>query len=547
MQDRNTSTMSRIHINAYGATDTGRKRDHNEDRFSCDPGLGVYMVIDGVGGYAAGEVAAELARELIYRRLQLKTGTTEERLREAITAANNEIYAQSQTKPTQCGMACVLTAAVIEHGMVTVGHVGDTRLYEIRDEGIRKITRDHSLVGILEDAGEILETEAMNHPQRSEILRDVGSAHHEPDDENFVDIYQFPFRPASALLLCSDGLTDLVPQDTLERTIRRHAKEPEKSVRNLIKLANNAGGLDNITVIVVEGDRFEPEPHIVSSPVIPTIPDQPATRHRLVRKHSMLMSRPAFLIYGLLAGYFFFVLPLILLNRLPDLSSLFDAEEQTENTRPRTLFVEDVAGADYRSITEALRDARSGDIVTVAPGVYNEKVILRDSIAIISTIPGTAVLHMEYGQVPDSVAVVGIGVRGARLEGFVIDSTSGESPLAVGIYLMDAYAIIEGVTIHGTVASGILIDDDSDVTIYACVVTNNEGVGVHLKGLSRSRLVQNIISGNGAPGVLIESEEVPLLINNTLLDNAAGAIQGLMLSQESIEQIYEGNFVDPER
>ena len=117
-------------------------------------------------------------------------------------------------------MACVLTAAIVRDGRATIGHVGDTRLYKLRGDRIEKITRDHSPVGEREDANEISEAEAMRHPRRNEVYRDVGSEPHEPDDPEFVDIEEIAFEPDAALLICSDGLTDLVTAAAIARIVR---------------------------------------------------------------------------------------------------------------------------------------------------------------------------------------------------------------------------------------------------------------------------------------------------------------------------------------
>jgi serine/threonine protein phosphatase PrpC len=282
-------------LTAYGATDRGLQRDNNEDRFFCDAERGIFIVIDGVGGYEAGEVAAEIARDLVSMRLRYRSGTIEDRLRTAITTANKAIFFQSRPQPAQRGMACVLTAAVVLGGRVTVGHVGDTRLYEVRANGICKITRDHSLVGIREDRGELTEWEAMLHPRRNEILRDLGSEWHELEDEGFIDLYTFDFSPESALVLCSDGLTDLVPSEVIYQTIRDYAGRPEESVQALLELANHAGGQDNITAIVVEGDRFEGTVPKNG----PSLYDTTAAHHR-GGWHRALVSKSALVAYGVL-------------------------------------------------------------------------------------------------------------------------------------------------------------------------------------------------------------------------------------------------------
>ena len=153
-------------------------------------------------------------------------------------------------------MACVLTAALVDNGRATIGHVGDTRLYKLREDSIQKVTRDHSPVGEREDAHELSELEAMRHPRRNEVYRDVGSEPHELIDTDFVDVEDISFEPDSALLLCSDGLSDLLESATIVDVVRRYAGAPETVVRTLIEMANAEGGKDNITVVYVEGEHF---------------------------------------------------------------------------------------------------------------------------------------------------------------------------------------------------------------------------------------------------------------------------------------------------
>ena len=139
---------------------------------------GIFLVVDGIGGQAAGEKAAEIAVERVRARLERQTGTAEQRIREAIAMANNEILRAARGNPEWQGMACVLTLAVLENGSAVVGHVGDSRLYQIRRGEIRKITHDHSPVGEREDSGELSEAEAMRHPapQRGVPRRGLGRA-----------------------------------------------------------------------------------------------------------------------------------------------------------------------------------------------------------------------------------------------------------------------------------------------------------------------------------------------------------------------------------
>src|SRR5215467_13592024 len=142
---------------AAGQTDAGRQRTVNEDRFYCDAARGLFMVIDGVGGQAAGGKAADVALSMLRTRLEREAGNAAERVREAIALANNEIFRLAGTRPQWSGMACVLTVAIVDHGRVTIGHVGDTRLYKLHAGRIEKVTRDHSPVGEREDSKQLSE------------------------------------------------------------------------------------------------------------------------------------------------------------------------------------------------------------------------------------------------------------------------------------------------------------------------------------------------------------------------------------------------------
>jgi serine/threonine protein phosphatase PrpC len=241
---------------AAGDSLPGLQRGINEDRFHVDPARGIFVVIDGVGGQAAGEKAAETALAMVRNRLERETGTVEDRVREAIALANNEIHRLASIRPEWHGMACVLTIAIAVNGEIVIGHVGDTRLYKLRAGRLDKLTRDHSPVGEREDAGELTERDAMQHPRRNEVYRDVGSERHDPHDPQFIDLIRQPLEADAALLLCSDGLTDAVTSATILETVRDFAGHPFEIVRGLIDAANAAGGKDNVTVVYAEGPRF---------------------------------------------------------------------------------------------------------------------------------------------------------------------------------------------------------------------------------------------------------------------------------------------------
>jgi len=238
------------------ASDAGLERLRNEDRYWVDDDRGVFLVVDGVGGRAAGEKAAEVAVETIREHLESSRADAGTRVRAAITAANNAIHRLSSEREEWRGMACVLTLALVEDDRITIGHVGDSRLYLVWNGTIRKLTSDHSPVGEREDRAEISEEEAMDHPRRNEVFRDVGSLPHAADDADFIETRQCRFRPDAAILLCSDGLTDLLTSGEISEIVEHYDGDPSRVARDLVDAANNAGGRDNVTVIFVAGADF---------------------------------------------------------------------------------------------------------------------------------------------------------------------------------------------------------------------------------------------------------------------------------------------------
>lgn len=241
------------------ATDPGRMRAENQDRAFIDDELGIFLVVDGLGGHAAGEKAAETAVEVIRAEMakpDAQNGDVRDRVRKAITAANNRIFEEAAGNETWHGMACVLTLAAILDDKVIVGHVGDSRLYLTWNGAIRKLTSDHSPVGEREDAGQLSEAEAMAHPRRHEVFRDVGSRRREPDEEDFIEMKEFLFKPDAAILLCSDGLSDQLTAAEMLDVIERYEGDPGQVALELVEAANIAGGNDNITAIFVAGSEF---------------------------------------------------------------------------------------------------------------------------------------------------------------------------------------------------------------------------------------------------------------------------------------------------
>ena len=296
-------------VQLAGRTDMGRQRRDNQDAFICqtiwsrpdgtppvhqpdtltgNPSA-LLVVIDGVGGYAGGERAATIAREAILRYMETPTGDTLTMLREAVIYANNQIDQERRQEPRLSMMCCVLTAVVTDSraNKLYFVHVGDTRLYRFRAQStqeqvaseaqnvlLEKLTSDHSVVGVREDANQLTEAEAMHHPRRNEVLRTVGSAPHRIDDVYFLESGEADFGVGDGLLLCSDGLTDMITRDAIETVLNDAVAARENldnPVNELIRLANEAGGQDNITVVLalnpLQPNNIEPSSRNVPEPI----------------------------------------------------------------------------------------------------------------------------------------------------------------------------------------------------------------------------------------------------------------------------------------
>jgi PPM family protein phosphatase len=516
-------------------SDPGMERDNNEDRVLCDPERGIYAVIDGVGGESGGEVAAQTAMEILQARLSRRTTDAARLVREAIALANKQIYEKAQANPALTGMACVLTVAVVDGSQVTIGHVGDSRLYLLKKGEIRKVTRDHSPVGAREDVGEISEAEAMSHPRRNEIFRDVGSAPHEPDEEGFVDVTRIPFEPDSALLICSDGLSDLVPSRTILSTVETYAGRPREAAEALIAAANAAGGKDNISVVIVEGERFASG---ARGRQLDATQDRPRPRmqgaaHAKRPAGGPLASRPAFLLYGLLLGTLLgaFAFAAFGQGRIPFLDRGQGREDALRVG---------VGDGGTASITEALSQARSGQTVLVAPGEYRETVQLREGVRLVSAVPRGAVILPPPG-VP---AVTAQGVVDAAFEGFRI-AGDAQTPLQVGLRLADSEVDVEGIEISGAATAAVEVAGTDRSSIRYSYLHDNPGGGVIVSGESAPRLLNNLIVNNGRvqtaprPGVEVREAAWPELIENRIAGNGGGGVA--MPSANRAQEVFLWN------
>ena len=222
-------------------TDTGRQRRDNEDNaFARAP---VFVVADGMGGAQAGEVASKIATETFEQGLP-DSGSPEERLAERVREANHQIYELSRTDRERAGMGTTLTAAYVDDTSVAIAHVGDSRAYLFRDGTLERLTQDHSLVEELVRQGKLTPEQAAGHPQRSIITRALG-----PEANVEVDTWTYPARAGDILLLCSDGLTTMISEDRVSE-ILGGSGSLQGTADTLIDAANEAGGRDNITVVL---------------------------------------------------------------------------------------------------------------------------------------------------------------------------------------------------------------------------------------------------------------------------------------------------------
>jgi len=222
-------------------TDTGRQRRDNEDNAFVRAPL--FVVADGMGGAQAGEVASQLAVEEFHEALP-DTGSAEERLTDRIRAANRRIYDLSRTEHEHAGMGTTLTAVYLDEDHLAVAHVGDSRAYIFREGDLTRLTQDHSLVEELVRQGKLTEEQAAEHPQRSIITRALGI---EADVE--VDTWSYPMRAGDVVLLCSDGLTSMIGEEQIAKILgAEHSLD--RAADGLIGAANDAGGRDNITVVL---------------------------------------------------------------------------------------------------------------------------------------------------------------------------------------------------------------------------------------------------------------------------------------------------------
>lgn len=249
----------------FGITDPGLVRDNNEDVFiAAELMQQKYLiagVIDGVGGYAGGEIASALTKDCLLRELTGEITEPQLALLQALFLANEKILFEKKTDQELADMACVASIAIIDcaQNILHYVHVGDTRLYLYRDQSLIKISQDQSFVGFLEDSGRLTEAAAMQHPKRNQINQALGLVPVADMPDNYIETGTSPFLPGDLLLVCSDGLTDMISQQEISTVLEQDIPIEEKAV-SLIYLANAAGGKDNITVVLAKNTRIPVKP-----------------------------------------------------------------------------------------------------------------------------------------------------------------------------------------------------------------------------------------------------------------------------------------------
>lgn len=253
-----------MRIDSGGATDVGRVRTNNEDCFRIVTALNLFVLSDGMGGEAHGEIASALAVETVVKHCQdaeanpaaRVLGQTQpgwsaktKRLSTALHLANKNIFKSAEEHPDQHGMGATLTAAWIDGARLSIAHVGDSRAYLLRGGTLLQLTRDHSLVAEQVRRGMLTVAEAEESDMQSVLLRALGA---QPEIE--VDAEEHLLFPRDVLILCSDGLTRMVPEPEIAGVLQAETN-PTRAAEELVSLANERGGPDNITIVVVRLDK----------------------------------------------------------------------------------------------------------------------------------------------------------------------------------------------------------------------------------------------------------------------------------------------------
>lgn len=248
-------------LQCVGHTDTGRVREHNEDTIACDGDIGLVVLADGMGGYNAGEVASGIAVKTIVNLVREAVAREDLRkpdaasglnrasiiLRDAILRANRIIYQTARTQPHCEGMGTTVVGILFFNNTASVAHVGDSRAYRLRNARLEQITLDHSLLQELVDRGYYTAEEAARATNKNYVTRALGV-----EQTVEVDVTEYPVHKGDVYMLCSDGLSDMLDDDDVEVTITTFGTNLDTVGRKLVEQANDAGGKDNISVVLTQ-------------------------------------------------------------------------------------------------------------------------------------------------------------------------------------------------------------------------------------------------------------------------------------------------------
>jgi len=241
-------------------TDPGMVRSHNEDSIATDPANGLVVLADGMGGYNAGEVASGMATTVIVTEMRQILASTQPNqidprtnqtiaarlMREQVLKANGSIYQAAQSQPQYAGMGTTLVVSLFYDNRVLVAHLGDSRLYLLREGALRQVTRDHSLLQEQIDSGLLTAEQAKNAQHKNLVTKALGI---DPSVE--PEIHEYPTRPGDLYLLCSDGLCDMVEDEEISTALQALGGNLKLAAQQLVQMANDNGGRDNVSVILV--------------------------------------------------------------------------------------------------------------------------------------------------------------------------------------------------------------------------------------------------------------------------------------------------------
>jgi PPM family protein phosphatase len=241
-------------LSAIGKTDPGMVRDHNEDNYFIDEKMKLFIVADGVGGHQAGEKASEMVVEILPEKIRKIFGEKKEykfeelvgRISAAITEVNRDVNFASTEKAAFRGMGSTVVSCVIYQNRGIFSYMGDSRAYLLRESFIARLTEDHTVVGLMMKMGDLTQEEADLHPMRHVITRHVGMDGEFGPDTVIVDL-----KPGDTILMCTDGLSDMISDTEINKIITSNP-DIDKAGKKLIQAANNAGGRDNVTVLLVK-------------------------------------------------------------------------------------------------------------------------------------------------------------------------------------------------------------------------------------------------------------------------------------------------------